>query len=92
MALGKTAKYREKPCKYVECGKTHRNQGVYCSNSCRNRDRTGKYSDETRKKMSESIRKARIENPNENIMYALMNNMKRQRNPLHSIIVFYQKI
>ena len=81
--MGKTAKYREKNCKYEQCNKIHRNQGVYCSNSCRNRDRVGKYSDETLKKMSESIRKVRLENPNENIMYALTNNMKRQRNPNH---------
>ena len=79
--MGKSAKYREKSCKYSECGKTHRNQGVYCSNSCRNRDR--KHSKETKEKISIAIRNERLTNPNENIMYALTNNMKRQRNPNH---------
>lgn len=81
--MGKTAKYREKPCKFSECGKIHRNQGVYCSNSCRNKDRKGNYTEEWKENISVSVRKARLENPNENIMYALMNNMKRQRNPNH---------
>ena len=81
--MGKTARYREKPCKYSECGNTHRNQGVYCSNSCRNKDRKGKYTEEWKENIGASMKKLRLENPDENIMYALLNNLKRQKNPTH---------
>lgn len=33
--------------------------------------------------MSQSIRKARLDNPNENILYALDCNIKKQKNPNH---------
>ena len=79
--MGKTARYREKPCKH--CGQTHRNQGVYCSGRCRNQARTGQLPEEWREAISNGVRKHRLANPNENIMYALLNNLKKQKNPHH---------
>lgn len=45
--------YKLKKCKYEKCGKIHRQRGPYCSQSCSNYGRD----DDTKKRVSESIRK-----------------------------------
>ena len=72
-------KYRVKDCKL--CGIKHRKRGPYCSKPCSNMDR--QHSKETKAKIAESVRKFRIEQPNENIQYAMWCNMRKQRNPDH---------
>jgi hypothetical protein len=79
------ARYREKPCGY--CGKPHRNRFVYCSNSCRSKDRVNRRDEPWYPVMTEAISEGLKEKlrreQNENTMYALLNNLKKQKNPHH---------